>query len=417
MQETVSQELSDDKSCNSIGKALDFVMYDEMAPGSMFFLPKGQYIYNKLVDLVREFYDKEGYDEVSTPIMCLSDLWKTSGHYDKYKDNMYFIKHKDEHDTHEREFGLCPMNCPKHILIFKQMCPSYRDLPLRLADFGALHRNESSGSLKIFLRNRLFHQDDAHIFCSDDHIEKEINSVLDMLDSVYKLFDFKYELSLSTRPEKFIGNVKTWDYAEDILKKVLTKHGEFAIKPYDGAFYGPKIDVMVSDSFGRKHQLGTIQLDFNLPERFNISYKGWDGRDYHPLMIHRAVFGSLERFMGILLEHTQGRLPLWLSPRKIMLVPVKIDFMKKCEEVKNELMKVFSNKMGIDIRSGETVPKSVLLGEQYKYNYICVIGSREVKDETITVRMNNKLVSMPLEEFYSKIKQENDERSRISLFE
>lgn len=375
-----------DKSHQTLGRELELFFFDDISSGSCFFLPAGQYIYNKLIELVRKKYDEYEYSEVSTPILCEAELWKTSGHYDKYKENMFFLE-KEKDSPHE--MGVCPMNCPKHILIYKHMHPSFRNLPIRLADFGALHRNEPSGALTGLTRVRLFHQDDAHIFCMPNQIENEINNVMKMMMEIYKIFDFKYEIAISTRPEKYIGEIEYWNNAEKILKNAVSKFGSYLLKEGDGAFYGPKIDIMVADSLGRKHQLGTIQLDFNLPMRFGITYVASDGTDAIPVMIHRAIFGSLERFIAILIEDKQGRLPLWINPKKIAIIPVNNKFTDKCNEVKLDLVKIFDSKVGIDVFDKETVAKCVLISETLKYNYILVIGKKESTTGIFTVRYQN----------------------------
>jgi len=402
-------------------KELDLTMIDETSPGSIFFLPKGQYIYNKLIELIRNKYDIFGYEEVSTPIMCSSELWKKSGHYDKYKEHMFFVQHRE---GHEQEFGLCPMNCPKHILIFKHMSPSYKQLPLRFADFGALHRNESSGSLVQLLRNRLFHQDDAHIFCTNEQINEEIQNTIKMMTEIYELFGFKYEICVSTKPDQYIGSDELWENAENILKENASKYGNFTLKDKDGAFYGPKIDIMIADNSDRKHQLGTIQLDFNLPLRFDLTYRDHDGKEYNPVMIHRAIFGSLERFIAVLIDHTNGILPLWLSPRKIAIIPVKSMFLDKCNDIKNGIIKIFNSSFGIDIIDHESVPKLVRNAEVLKYNYILVVGEKEVISNKLSVRQvkqrkneDEKAVVKEIEDkvFFDGIFKEYASKVRVSL--
>jgi threonyl-tRNA synthetase len=397
-------------SHQELGRDLELFFFDDVSPGSCFFLPKGQYIYNKLIALIRELYEEFGYSEVSTPVICSSKLWKTSGHYDKYKDNMFFLNKTDEGDV---EYSLAPMNCPKHILIYNHMNPSYRDLPIRLADFGALHRNEASGALRGLTRVRLFHQDDAHVMCREDQIEEEIKIFLEMLSRVYKLFNFEYTLSVSTRPDNYIGSLALWDDAEDVLKKIVTSRGALNIKEGDGAFYGPKIDVMVKDNVEREHQLGTVQLDFNGPIRFDMIYKGWDDGKYTPVIVHRAILGSLERFIAILLEHTQGHLPLWISPRKIAIIPVNKECIQECISFQNSLITTIKSSFGIDLLTNETVSKLIREGEVKRYNYTVVIGKREKETKTVSIRENNGSGSVYLksqDEFVSIIKEEYQTR-------
>jgi threonyl-tRNA synthetase len=372
-----------------LGNKLKLFFFDDVSPGSCFFLPHGTEILNKLIDMIRWYYRKYGYSEVNTPVMCDKRLWMKSGHYDKYKENMFWIEKdpQDQLNNESIEFSLCPMNCPKHTKIFEHMNPSYRDLPIRLADFGALHRNELSGALHGLTRCRLFHQDDAHVFATEDQVENEIDMVLKMLSEIYALFELKYELAVSTRPDKYIGDLAVWDKAENILKKCVSSHvSDFKIKEGDGAFYGPKIDVMVLDSQDRKHQLATIQLDFNLPERFDLKYKtNSEEKPYErPIMIHRAIFGSLERFIAIMLENNQGHLPFWLSPRKCVILPVS----EKQLDYAHDLKLFLTEKLNIriDVEFDNTLPKRILESEIMHYNYILVVGKKEVANNTVNVR-------------------------------
>jgi len=363
-----------------IGRDLKLFLFDDVSPGSCFFLPHGMHIFNNLIELVRKQYRKMGYKEVSTPVMADKRLWMQSGHWNKYKENMFLMNKINE----EYEFGLCAMHCPCHCVMFDQMKPSYKDLPLRLADFGPLHRNEASGALRGLTRLRLFHQDDAHIFCTFDQIDNEISDTLNLLSFVYNKFGFKFDVVLSTRPDNFIGNEENWDIAEKILKKHVERFNG-TINEKDGAFYGPKIDIHIKDSLNRSHQCGTIQLDFNLPseERFNLKYADKDGSLKHPVIIHRAVYGSIERFMAILLEHTKGKLPFWLSPRQILIIPHKITkHIEYCINLKNKLSNF---EVSID-DSGDTLNKRILNGELMKYNYIIVIGGDEIEKNTVTLR-------------------------------
>ena len=357
-----------------IGRELDLFFFDEVSPGSCFFLPHGTILLNNLINLMRSLYKKYNYKEVSTPVMCDKRLWITSGHYDKYKENMFHI----ENNINEQyEFSICPMNCPKHIVMFKHMSPSYRDLPIRLADFGILHRNELSGSITGLTRQRMFRQDDSHTICAENQIEDEIRGILQMLKHVYGLFELKYEMVLSTRPEKFIGDLELWEKSEQILKKCILENTDtLTIDEGGGAFYGNKIDILVEDSRKRKHQLGTIQLDFNLPKRFDLKYKtAYDEPEkmYEtPVMIHKAIFGSLERFIAILLEHTNGDLPFIISPRQIAILPVSEKHVEYANTVKNILLlqSVKINPDAINILIEGTIPKRVLNCKQLKYKII-----------------------------------------------
>ena len=323
-----------------IGNKLQLFIFDEISPGSCFFLPKGAKIYNNLIDFLRNCYKKLGYQEVITPNIYKKELWQTSGHWDKYKENMFQIQKLNNDEDIDTEFSLKPMNCPGHCKMFKHLSASYRDLPIRWADFGVLHRNELSGALTGLTRVRRFQQDDAHIFCTLDQVEKEIEDYLYFLKKVYEHFGFSFGVELSTRPEKYIGDLDNWNKAEEILEKKIKAIPNWKINKGDGAFYGPKIDVKIKDSLKREHQLGTIQLDFNLPERFNLQYRTEEDFE-QPVLIHRAIFGSVERFIAILLEHTNGNLPFWLSPRQICIVPVANKYNEYANEIKSILLEKF----------------------------------------------------------------------------
>jgi threonyl-tRNA synthetase len=301
-----------------LGKELELFHFEDVSPGSPFFMPKGAFVYNQLVEFIRRLYFKFGYKEVITPQILDVELWHTSGHYENYKENMYFTP------IDNREFAVKPMNCPCHMLMFKHYKYSYRDLPLRYADFGRLHRYEKSGTLSGVTRVRSFCQDDAHIFLEFNDIQNEIQNLLKMFFICYDHFGFKnIKVNLSTRPEKKIGDDQTWDKAEAALKSALDASGfAYLVKVGDGAFYGPKIDVEISDAIGRYFQLGTIQLDFMLPERFNLKFTNKEGQDERPVVIHRALLGSLERFFGVYLEHLAGVFPFWLAPEQAVIVPV-----------------------------------------------------------------------------------------------
>lgn len=302
-----------------IGQELDLFYFDELAPASPFFLPKGTFIYNQLIEFIRKIYRKRGYQEVITPQILKVDLWKTSGHYKNYKDNMFFASGGEDG---EQTYGVKPMNCPCHMLMFKHRKWSYRDLPLRYADFGRLHRFEMSGSISGLTRVRSFCQDDSHIFLATDQIAEEIHSQLEVFLACYKFFGFdRVKIYLSTRPEKRMGEDAVWDKAEDALRHALQGY-DYELKEGDGAFYGPKIDLEISDALGRDWQLGTIQLDFFLPERFDLGFTNVAGEKERPVVVHRAILGSIERFMAIFLEHTNGALPFWLAPEQVVVLPI-----------------------------------------------------------------------------------------------
>ncbi len=370
-----------------LGSQLKLFFFDEVSPGSAFFLPHGTILYNKLLNYMRAHYQELEYKEVSTPVLYDKSLWVQSGHWDKYKENMFCIECEDSSNENSRQFSNKPMNCPGHCVMFKHMNLSYRDLPLRLADFGVLHRNEIHGSLRGLTRVRKFCQDDAHIFCKLDQVEQEINSVIKFMKQVYKDFDLDLTVGLSTRPDQYIGNRELWDRAELILKNIISTFPEYTINEGDGAFYGPKLDFTVKDSLGRSHQLGTIQLDFNLPERFDLTFKDWDGQQVRPVMIHRAILGSVERFIGILLEATQGHLPWVVNPRQIALIPIKHNEPEITLHCKKFYDLAKSNQILIDWLDGsDTMQKKVAQAETLKYCFIVVIGKKEVESNTINVR-------------------------------
>jgi threonyl-tRNA synthetase len=413
------------KSHQELGFQLKLFFFDEKSPGSAFFLPHGTILYNNLVNYIKTEYKTRGYSEVITPIMFDKSLWEQSGHYAKYKENMYVIQSdlsdktdhanqnlsNQEYNDQEctqycKQFLLKPMNCCGHCLIFKHTNLSYRDLPLRLADFGVLHRNEPHGSLRGLTRVRKFCQDDAHIFCTFEQVEQEIKQVLKFIHKVYGDFNMKIKFGLSTRPDQFIGDIDTWNKAEQILKSILKDYPGYEIYEKDGAFYGNKIDCKVTDAFGRDHQLATVQLDFNLPERFELEYKDSSGNDTRPVMIHRAIFGSVERFIGILLESTQGKLPFFVNPRQIAIIPTKSEselIDDYCTNLHTQLKKLNYN---VDFICGhDTMQKKIANCEMLYYNYIVVIGKKEVESDVINLR-NPKMV-LNFDDFLKFLQNQN----------
>ncbi|KAH3660020.1 hypothetical protein OGAPHI_007225 [Ogataea philodendri] len=364
-----------------IGKEQDLFFFHEMSPGSCFWLPHGARIYNALCDILRVEYRKRGYEEVITPNMYNAKLWETSGHWANYKENMFTFE--VEKDT----FGLKPMNCPGHCVMFKSRERSYRELPWRVADFGVIHRNEFSGALSGLTRVRRFQQDDAHIFCTQDQIEDEVSGVFDFLKHIYGIFGFDFKMELSTRPEKYVGEIETWNHAEAKLESALKKWGgNWEINPGDGAFYGPKIDVMISDALRRWHQCATIQLDFQLPNRFELEFKGKDDSAdvQRPVMIHRAILGSIERMTAILTEHFAGKWPFWLSPRQILVVPVGVKYFDYAQQVQKQLQ---SEGFYADVDlSGNTLQKKVRTGQVQKYNFIFIVGEQEQNNKAVNIR-------------------------------
>lgn len=378
-------EEAEKRDHRKIGAALDLFSFHDVSPGSPFFHPKGTLIFNTLVSFMREQYAQRGYREVVTPQLFHKSLWETSGHWQHYRQNM-FLSVMDDADA-----GLKSMNCPSHILIYKTRVRSYRELPLRLADFSPLHRNEVRGTLGGLFRVRKFQQDDAHIFCADDQIESEVHGVISFVKYVYGVFGFDFRIELSTRPEKALGDPALWDKAEAALIAALEHAAvKYKVNPGDGAFYGPKIDFHVKDALGRSWQCGTIQLDFNQPERFGVEYDGTDGHRHRAVMIHRAIFGSLERFIGILTEHYAGKFPLWLNPNQIILLPIADRHAKYCHEAAAQF-KNAGLRVAVD-ESPETTNKKIRDAQLQQYNYILVVGDRETQNKTVNVRTRDEKV-------------------------
>ena len=363
-----------------LGKELELFLFDPLAPASPFFLPKGAEIYTLLVDYVRGLYKRYGYQEVITPEIFSTDLWKRSGHYDNYLENMYII------DVGEREYGVKPMNCPAHALIYASQLHSYRDLPLRLADFGRLHRFERSGVTHGLTRVRSFSQDDAHIFCTTEQIAQEVQGFIGMLMESYKAFGFDTpSVVLSLRPEKRIGSDEIWDKAEAALTDVLAESGlDYKPELGEGAFYGPKIDFFVPDALGREWQLGTIQLDFSLPERFDLEYVAEDGSHQRPVVLHRAMLGAIERFMGVLIEHYGGAFPLWLAPVQAVVIPIADRHVGYGDEVASKL-RGRGLRVEVDGRN-ERMNLKIREAQLQKVPYMLVVGDREAEGGTASVR-------------------------------
>ncbi|MBY0517356.1 MAG: threonine--tRNA ligase [Bacteriovoracaceae bacterium] len=370
-----------------LGKDLGLFIFDPVAPASPFFMPKGTIIYNGLVEFMRRIYSKYGYQEVITPQVLDVDLWHTSGHYEKYKENMYFT------NIDEREFALKPMNCPCHMLMFSHHRYSYRDLPLRFADFGRLHRYEKSGVVAGLTRVRTFCQDDAHIFLASADIQKEVLHLMDMFFTCYKHFGFeKIKIGFSTRPEMRVGSDETWDQAENALRSALDSSGhDYFINEGDGAFYGPKIDIQIADAIGRFHQLGTIQLDFQLPDRFDLKFTNQAGEMERPVVIHRALLGSLERFVGVYLEHVGGAFPFWLSPDQAVIIPIAEAHLGAADTLCKEL-KALGFRVRVDDRN-ESMGKKTREAQTGKVPYMLVLGDNEVQNGTVSVRKYGEMKS------------------------
>ncbi|KAK6242053.1 Aminoacyl-tRNA synthetase [Theobroma cacao] len=385
-----------------LGTKQELFFCHPLSPGSWFFLPHGTRIYNKLMEFIRNQYWKRGYQEVKSPNMYNMNLWETSGHAANYKENMFLF------EIEKQEFGLKPMNCPGHCLMFQHRVRSYRELPLRLADFGVLHRNEASGALTGLTRVRRFQQDDAHIFCRESQIKKEVKDVLEFIDYAYSVFGFTYELKLSTRPEKYLGDLATWERAEAALTEALNESGKpWQINEGDGAFYGPKIDISVSDALNRKFQCATLQLDFQLPDRFKLEYSAEDeAKREKPVMIHRAILGSVERMFAILLEHYKGKWPFWLSPRQAIVCPVSAKSQDYAREVQEQIHGA-GYYVDVDL-TDRKIQKKVREAQLAQYNYILVVGEEEMNTKQVSVRVRDKgdLTSMSIEGLLQHLKDE-----------
>jgi threonyl-tRNA synthetase len=389
-----------------IGKEMDlFAIFDE-GPGFPFFLPKGMVIRNELENFWRKLHRDNGYEEIKTPLILNEELWHTSGHWDHYQDNMYFTK------IDEENFAVKPMNCPGAMLVYARTMHSYRDLPIRMAELGQVHRHELSGALHGLMRVRTFTQDDAHIFMIPEQIKDEIKNVIDMIDYVYNLFGFKYHIELSTQPEDSMGTKEEWDIATDSLREAMDEKGlPYVINEGDGAFYGPKLDFHLEDSIGRTWQCGTIQLDFQMPQRFDITYIGADGEKHRPVMIHRVIFGSVERFIGILTEHFAGKFPLWLSPVQVKLLTVTEKFNDYASMVGQKL-KESGLRVEIDLRN-EKIGYKLREARNQRASYIGVIGERETEAGTLTLRSSKEgeLGEMTVEDFLNKCLEEIEAKS------
>lgn len=397
-----------------LGKELGLFMMKEEGPGFPFFLPKGMVLKNTLLDYWREIHNKAGYVEISTPIMLSRHLWETSGHWDHYKENMYTTVIDDT------DFAIKPMNCPGGILVYKSEPRSYRDLPLRMGELGLVHRHEKSGQLHGLMRVRCFTQDDAHIFMTPEQIRDEIKGVAKLIDSVYQLFGFKYHVELSTRPEDSMGSDEDWEVATDGLRGALDDLGlDYVVNEGDGAFYGPKIDFHLEDSIGRTWQCGTIQLDFQLPLRFECEYIGADGEKHRPIMIHRVAFGSIERFIGILIEHFAGAFPTWLAPVQVKVLPISEKYMDYANKVMNDL-KEAGIRTEIDDRA-EKIGYKIREARLQKIPYMLVVGAKEEEEGKVSVRSRflGDEGAKSLDEFIVSIKEEikNRENRKVEVTE
>ncbi|XP_068954543.1 threonine--tRNA ligase 2, cytoplasmic [Petaurus breviceps papuanus] len=381
------QEEAKNRDHRKIGKEQELFFFHDLSPGSCFFLPRGAFIYNTLINFIKEEYHRRNFTEVVSPNVYNCKLWETSGHWQHYSENMFSF------DIEKETFALKPMNCPGHCLIFAHRPHSWREMPIRLADFGVLHRNELSGTLSGLTRVRRFQQDDAHIFCMMEQIEEEIKGCLEFLQSVYTVFGFSFQLNFSTRPENFLGEIEIWDQAEKQLQNSLKEFGEpWKLNPGDGAFYGPKIDIKIKDAIGRYHQCGTIQLDFQLPIRFNLTYVSKDGNDKtRPVIIHRAILGSVERMIAILSENYGGKWPFWLSPHQVMVIPVG----PTCEEYALQISEEFFEAgfmADVDLDQSCTLNKKIRNAQLAQYNFILVVGEKEKINKAVNVRTRDNKI-------------------------
>lgn len=395
------KEEAKERDHRKIGTELELFFFSKYSPGSCFFLPNGAVMYNTLIEFLREEYRKRGFKEVITPNIFCTHLWEESGHLQNYKENMFIIEGEN--------FALKPMNCPGHCVMFKHQDHSFRDLPLRLADFGVLHRNELSGTLTGLTRVRRFQQDDAHIFCTRDQVKEEIKGCLGFLSFVYGVFGFRFELVLSTRPEKYLGSVCEWELAEKALGEAMDESGmEFKINEGDGAFYGPKIDITLHDALGRRIQCATIQLDFQLPQRFELRYRDSDGELKAPVIIHRAILGSIERMIAIILESFGKRLPFWLSPRQVAVIPMgNTDYVEKVRSV--------LSRFRVDvIDDGNTLNKRIRTAETGGYALVCVVGKKEAEKNEVNIRFNNSNRNIDLYELRDTLNRMSDEKIELA---
>ena len=388
-----------------LGEQLELFSFHKEGPGFPFFHPKGMLLYNELVDFWKEIHKKHGYQEIKTPIILNKELWLKSGHWENYKENMYFTK------VDAKDYAVKPMNCPGGILVYKNTLHSYKEFPLKLAELGLVHRHELSGTLSGLFRVRNFTQDDAHIYCTEEQLEEEIKKVIELSGEIYKTFGLEYELELSTRPKKSIGSKAVWDNAENSLKNALENLKlDYQLNPGDGAFYGPKIDFHIKDSLGRSWQCGTIQVDFSMPEKFDLEYDGSDNQKHRPVMIHRAILGSLERFMGIMIEHYAGKFPLWLSPVQVKIMNVNDDVLKYANKIKEELEK---NNIRVELDDrNESISKKVRDAQNQKINYMITIGEKEVKAKKLAIRTRDGKISFGISttKFIKDLKKEIEDK-------
>ena len=399
-----------------IGPALDLFMFDETAPGMPYWLPRGWKMFNALLDYWRGIHDKKGYEEIAAPVVNSTVLWKTSGHWAHYKNNMFLMYNEDADDDTDPDdifkFALKPMNCPNAMMVYKRKQHSYKDLPIRYNETDLVHRKEKSGQLNGLFRVQLFRQDDCHLFVTEDQIGSEIKNIMSIANDIYNTFGLTYRVELSTRPDDFMGDINVWNKAEESLKNVLNEmfgEGGYEINEGDGAFYGPKIDLKMKDCLGREWQTGTIQLDFQLPKNFELKYVAADGSMKQPVVLHRAIFGSFERFFGIITENFKGAFPFWLSPYQVGVVPILPEHNEYAKEVADLL-----DKEGIRVEanySDNNMNSKIKTFKNFKDPYIIVIGDKEVAERTVSINIrgtNKKLNNVPLDKFIEMCKKMNE---------
>lgn len=399
------REEAEKRDHRKLGRELDLFSFHEEGPGFPFFHPKGTILRNTVVEWWRNVLNENGYGEIQTPMILNEALWHQSGHWDHYKENMYFTK------IDEGEYAVKPMNCPGSILVYSSKQHSYRDLPIRLSEYGLVHRHELSGALHGLFRVRAFTQDDAHIYCLPSQIKDEVFKMIDLADYLYSTFGFKYSLELSTRPDDFMGDIESWNLAEDSLEAALKEKGlPYEINAGDGAFYGPKIDFQLEDAIGRTWQCGTIQLDFQLPRNFDLHFINEKGEKERPIMLHRTMLGSVERFLGILVEHFAGKFPIWISPVQVKIVPVSEKFGDYAKEVADKF-KAEGFRVEVDNRD-EKLGKKIRDGQLEKVPYVLVVGEKEMNDNTVSVRERDggDLGAKDIDEVISQLKEEVKEK-------
>ena len=397
----------EERDHRKLGKKLELFFLHQTAPGMPYWLPKGVIVLNELINFWREEHKKRGYQEIVTPLLSKKELYETSGHWEHYREEMFISKTKED-----ETYGVKAMNCPNAMIVYARKPRSYKELPLRFGDTDTLHRFERSGTLYGLFRVREFRQDDAHIFLAEEQIKNEYKEILEIVKRFYSIFNLKYAFRLGTQPGKFMGDKKSWDKAEEALKEILKESGEeYTILEGDGAFYGPKIDILIKDSIGREWQTGTIQLDLQMPKNFDLKYADAKGRRKTPVVIHRVIYGSLERFIGILIEHFAGALPLWLSPVQVLIIPVGSNHRKYASDLAEKLE---SEGLRVEAKTeAETVSKKIREGEIQKIPYLLVVGDKEMKKKNVRVRERGKgdIGEMPLTKFLEKVKIEIETKS------